>query len=83
MINDLLPSQTVCNQKNEKGKSCLSMIKRYYPFAGYYNEPDKQLLEEIRQEYGKDPKLVLLKCEVCNALYRLPEALRRKYAQKL
>lgn len=59
------------------------MIKRYYPFASYYNEPDKELQEEIQREFGKDPKLVLLKCEVCNTIYRLPEVLKQQYAQKL
>ena len=83
MIKDLLPNQTVCNQKNQKAKSCLSMIKRYTPFASYYNEPDGALLEEIRQEFGEDQKLILLKCEVCNTVYRLPEVLRQKYAEKL
>ncbi len=83
MIKDLLPNQTVCNQKNQKGKSCLSMIKRYYPFASYYNEPDQELLEEIRHEFGENQKLILLKCEVCNTVYRLPEVLRQRYALKL
>lgn len=83
MIKDLLPNQTVCNQKDEKGKSCLAGIKRYYPFAGYYNETDHNLREEIRKEFGEDPRLILLKCEACGAIYGLPEVLKQKYAQKL
>lgn len=83
MIKDLLPRQTVCSQKDEKGKACLSNLKRYYPFASYYNETDPALREEIQREFGKDPKLVLLKCEVCGTVYHLPEVLLRKYAQKL
>jgi len=39
------------------------------------------LREEIRQEFPEDPKLVLLKCETCQTVYRLPEELKRKFQQ--
>lgn len=83
MIKDLLPNQTVCNQKDEKGQSCFGSIKRYYPFATYYNEPDAALREEIKKEFGENPELILIKCELCNTIYRLPEVLKQKYARKL
>ncbi|MFQ5738251.1 MAG: hypothetical protein ACE5JX_04520 [Acidobacteriota bacterium] len=79
MIKDLLPRQVVCNEKNEKGKPCHGALKRYYPFAGYYNEGDETLRGEIQQEFGRDPGLVLLKCEECGVIYRLPEVLKTKF----
>jgi hypothetical protein len=81
MLKDLLPKQVVCNEKDHKGKPCHGKIKRYYPFADYFNEPDDQLREAIRQEFGENPKLVLLKCEECRTLYRLPEVLKRRFKQ--
>ena len=81
MIKDLLPRQVVCTVRGDKGKPCHGGLKRYYPFASYYNEPDKDLREEIKREFGEDPKLVLLKCETCYTVYRLPEELKRKFQQ--
>lgn len=83
MIKTLLPNQTVCTQKDEKGKTCLGLIKRYYPFASYYNELDQSLREEIKQEFGENPELILIKCELCNTVYRLPKVLEEKYSKKL
>jgi hypothetical protein len=80
-IKDLLPKQVVCNERDPKGKICHGKIKRYYPFAAYYNETEPDLRELIRQEFGNNHKLVLLKCEECQALYRLPEVLKRKFRQ--
>ena len=80
MIKDLIPKQVVCNEKDGKGKPCHGGLKRYYPFAGYYNEPDAQLKADLKAEFGADPKLVLLKCETCATLYRLPPELRGKFA---
>jgi hypothetical protein len=82
VIKDLLPRQVVCNERDQKGKLCHGKIKRYYPFAAYYNETDAQLREAIRREFGGNPKLVLLKCEECQAIYRLPEVLKRKFRQE-
>ncbi|MBI4445162.1 MAG: hypothetical protein HY645_04570 [Acidobacteria bacterium] len=82
MIKNLLPKQTVCNQKNEKGETCFGLLKRYYPFASYYNETDATLAAKIKKEVGSDAGLVLLKCELCSTVYRLPEVLERKYAAK-
>jgi len=81
VIKDLIPKQVVCTTPGKKGKPCHGGLKRYSPFAGYYNEPDKELREEIRQEFPEDPKLVLLKCETCQTVYRLPEELKRKFQQ--
>lgn len=81
MIKDLLSKQVVCTTAGPKGKPCHGGLKRYYPFASYYNEPNKELLEEIKQEFPEDPKLVLLKCETCHTIYRLPEVLKQKFKQ--
>lgn len=81
MIKDLLPRQVVCTVRGEKGKPCHGGLKRYYPFAGYYNETDSALREEIKSEFGEDSRLVLLKCETCSTVYRLPEELKRKFRQ--
>ncbi len=81
VIKDLVPKQVVCTAPGKKGKPCHGGLKRYSPFAGYYNEPDKELREEIRQEFPEDPKLVLLKCETCQTVYRLSEELKRKFQQ--
>jgi len=81
VIKDLIPKQVVCTTVGAKGKPCHGGLKRYNPFAGYYNEPDKELLEEIKGEFPEDPKLVLLKCETCRTVYRLPEVLKRKFQQ--
>ncbi len=75
MIKDLIPRQVVCTTKNEKGKSCHGGLKRYHPFASYYNEIEESRLEEIEAEFGHNPRLVLLKCETCSTLYRLPQVL--------
>ena len=82
VIKDLLPRQVVCNERDQKGKLCRGKIKRYYPFAEYYNETDQELREAIRREFGENPKLVLLKCEECRTIYRLPEVLKKKYRQE-
>ena len=79
VINDLLPRQVVCNEKNAKGKPCHGSLKRYYPFAGYYNEPDNVLRQEIESEFGKKKTLVLLKCEKCAVVLRLPGELKVKF----
>ncbi len=80
LIKDLLPKQVVCSGRDDKGKPCHGGLKRYYPFAGYYNETDPELRKELEEEFGVDPKLVLLKCETCNTVYRLPEVLKAKFA---
>jgi hypothetical protein len=79
VIKDLLPRQVVCNAKNAKGKPCHGALKRYYPFAGYYNESDEALRQEIEQEFGKKKTLVLLKCGECSLIFRLPEELKVKF----
>ena len=79
MIKDLLPRQVVCNERNSKGKPCHGKLKRYYPFAGYYNESDEGLRQEIGNEFGRAQELVLLKCEECTTVFRLPEALKVKF----
>lgn len=81
VIKDLLPRQVVCTEKNSKGKSCHGGLKRYYPFASYYNETDPDLIDEIKQEFPEDAKLILLKCETCNTVYRLSETLKEKFQQ--
>ncbi|MEE8350261.1 MAG: hypothetical protein V3R94_11860 [Acidobacteriota bacterium] len=81
MIKDLLPRQVVCTVKGVKGKSCHGGLKRYHPFASYYNEPDPSILAEIRQEFSEDEKLILLKCETCQTVYRMPEVLKEKFQQ--
>jgi hypothetical protein len=78
VVKDLLEGQVVCNEKNEKGKACHGKLKRYHPFAKYFNETDAQRLEEIRREFGTDPGLVLLRCEECFAVYRPPAVLPSK-----
>ena len=75
MIKDLIPRQVVCSAKNDKGKPCHGSLKRTYPFAGYYNETEEELLGEIEEEFGRNRNLVLLKCEECSTVYRLPEEL--------
>ena len=72
MIKDLIPRQVVCNIKNKKGKSCHGALKRYYPFARYYNETEKDRLKKIEAEFGRHRKLELLKCETCSTVYRPP-----------
>ncbi len=79
MIKDLIPRQVVCSNKNEKGKPCHGGLKRYHPFAGYYNETEEGLLKEIETEFGRNHKLVLLKCETCATVYRLPEVLEEVF----
>lgn len=81
MIKDLLPRQVVCTERDEKGKPCHGSLKRYFPFAKYFNETDAGLREEIRSELGDSPDLVLLKCDVCSTVYHLPAVLKRKYRQ--
>ncbi len=81
MIKDLLPRQVVCNERNEKGKPCHGPLKRYYPFASYYNEPDPELQDEIRRAFKPDARLVLLKCGDCLTVYRLPTELKEKFNQ--
>ena len=76
MIKDLISKQVVCTTAGPKGKPCHGGLKRYYPFAEYYNEPDQELLDEIKSEFPED-----LKCETCHTLYRLPEVLKRKFKQ--
>jgi hypothetical protein len=78
VIKDLLPQQMVCSEKGEKGKPCHGKLKRYYPFASYFNETDSNRLEEIKREFGQDPKLTLLRCEDCLTIYRLPDTLKEK-----
>lgn len=79
MIKDLIPRQVVCSTKNAKGKPCHGGLKRYHPFANYYNELEKGRLEEIEAEFGRNSKLVLLKCETCSTLYRLPQVLEEVF----
>lgn len=80
LVKELLPRQVVCNEKNDKGKPCHGGLKRYYPLASYYNELNEALREEIRKECGEKRDLVLLRCETCGTLFKLPEALQEKYA---
>ena len=79
MIKDLLPKQVVCNQTGIKGKPCHGGLKRYHPFSSYYNEEDSTVLHKIELEFGKRRDLVLLKCENCGVVYRLPSVLHEKY----
>ena len=79
MIKDLIPRQVVCSARNDKGKPCHGGLKRTYPFAGYYNETEEKLLGEIEAEFGRNRKLVLLKCEECSTVYRLPEVLKEAF----
>jgi len=79
VIKDLISRQVVCSAKSDKGKSCHGSLKRYYPFAGYYNETEEDLLGEIEAEFGRDTELVLLKCEECSIVYRLPEVLKEAF----
>ena len=79
VIKDLIPRQVVCSARNDKGKPCHGGLKRYYPFAGYYNETEQELLGEIEAEFGRNRKLVLLKCEECSTVYRLPEVLKEAF----
>ena len=83
MIKDLLPRQVVCTVKGNKGKPCHGGLKRYYPFATYYNESAHHLKEEIKNEFGEDSSLVLLKCETCQTVYHLPEELKSKFQQSV
>ena len=76
MIKNLIPRQVVCSEKNDKGKPCHGALKRYSPFGAYYNETNEELLAEIEAEFGRNLKLVLLKCEECSTVYRLPEVLK-------
>jgi hypothetical protein len=82
VIKDLLPQQMVCNEKNEKGKPCHGKLKRYHPFASYFNETDSERSEEIKREFGQDQKLILLRCEDCLTIYRLPDILKEKLNQR-
>jgi hypothetical protein len=75
----MLPNQVVCNETNPKGKPCHGGLKRYHPLGDYFNERDQNTREEIRQELGDNPDLILLRCEVCQTVYRLPEELKEKY----
>ena len=79
MIKDLIPRQVVCSARSDKGKPCHGALKRYHPFADYYNETGEDLLGEIEAEFGRNPKLVLLKCEECSTVYRLPEVLKEAF----
>ncbi len=82
MIKELLPKQVVCNEKNSKRKSCHGALKRYYPFSSYYNEVNHKVAEEIKDEFGKNEKLVLLKCQECNTIFSLPQILKEKFRQE-
>ena len=79
MIKDLIEKQVVCSQRDEKGKPCHGGLKRYHPFAAYYNETAPETLKLIEEEFGRSQALVLLKCETCSTVYRLPEVLESRY----
>jgi hypothetical protein len=79
LIKDLIEKQVVCSQRNEKGKACHGGLKRYHPFADYYNEVDPDTLKLLEKEFGREETLVLLKCEECSTVYRLPEILERRH----
>lgn len=79
MIKDLLPRQVVCNQKDRQGKPCHGKLKRYHPLSSYYNESDPDRRGLIKDEYGENQELVLLRCEECLTLYGLPEELKEKF----
>ncbi len=69
MINQMIAGQTVCNRKDEKGKSCHGSLKYYYPFCIDFGETDAERLREISGRFGRDPWLKLYQCNVCNAIY--------------
>ena len=79
MIKDLLPRQVVCNQKGQQGKPCHGKLKRYHPLDSYYNESDPGRRGQIKDEFGENRTLVLLRCEECLTLFRLPEELKEKF----
>ena len=66
----MLPGQTVCTQKDEKGKSCFGSLKYYYPFDADFGETDPNIRSQIAGQCGKDPWLKLYRCYSCQALYR-------------
>ena len=45
-----------CNEKDEKGKSCVGHLKRWYFFG-----------EEVKTKYG--PAAEIYRCEHCKTLY--------------
>jgi hypothetical protein len=69
-IHKMMPGQTVCTQKDEKGKSCFGSLKYYYPFDVDYGETDATLRSQIAVQLGKDHWLKLHKCYSCQALYQ-------------
>ena len=72
------PTGRVQREKRQR-QTLHGKLKRYYPFAGYYNEPDETLRQEIEGEFGKKKTLVLLKCEECVVVFRLPVELKVKF----
>ena len=51
-----LPRMRACNEKDEKGKSCVGHLKRWYFFG-----------EEVKAKYG--PTAEIYRCEHCKTLY--------------
>jgi hypothetical protein len=51
-----LPRMRACNEKDEKGKSCVGHLKRWYFFG-----------EEVKAKYG--PAAEIYRCEHCKTLY--------------
>jgi len=70
MISKMNPGQTVCSQKDEKGKSCNGSLKYYFPFETDYGETDPTLRGEISRTLGNAHWLKLYKCYSCQALYQ-------------
>lgn len=70
MIYDRLPGQYNCTRRDEKGKACLGLLKRYFPFKGYFNETDNARQAEIEKEFGRREDLMLYRCHDCQALYK-------------
>ena len=51
-----LPRMRACNEKDEKGKSCVGHLKRWFFFG-----------EEVKAKYG--PAAEIYRCEHCRTLY--------------
>ncbi|MGI8784136.1 MAG: hypothetical protein ACR2L2_10875 [Acidobacteriota bacterium] len=70
MIQDRLPGQFNCTTKNDKGKPCLGLLKKYFPFKDYFNETENGRLRDIQKEFGKQRDLMLYRCQDCQTLYK-------------
>ncbi len=70
MFKTLLPHQVVCNQKDEKGKTCYGHLKKFRPFREEMYEVDDQTLAAIKREFGENRDLVLYRCRLCRTIYK-------------